>query len=116
MGEVFVAGFVVLIYVPVTVIYWRNVKLSQPWKAIFCLTICPVFVVAILFNIAFTNRYAGWLLDDLASAKAHGWVQSEGSSAFMVSVPIALVICLAWYGVIRACDYLTNKIKRDVTT
>ena len=100
------AGFVLVIYVPATVVFWRNVRLSQPWKAIFSLTICPVFIVAMVFNIWFTSEYAGWWLDYLASANARG---GKGSSiaALMVSTPLAFVICLIWYGLMRALDALT---------
>ncbi len=104
-----IAGFVLVIYVPIVVVFWRNVNLSQPWKATFSLTIFPLFVVAMGFNIWFTNEYAGWLLDYLASAKARGSIRSEIIAAFMASTPIALLICLVWYGLIRALDSLTTR-------
>jgi hypothetical protein len=104
------AAFALLIYVTVVIIFWRNAKLSQPWKAIFSLTICPVFIVAMVFNIWVTNEYAGWLLGKLASATASGDDRSRNMAAFMASSPIALLICCIWYGLMRALDSLTEKV------
>ena len=100
-------GIALAIYISVTVIFWRNVKLAQPWKAIFSFTICPLFVYAMVFNLWFTNHYAGWLLDLLASAKSRGG--GGGIVAFMVSTPIAAAICIVWYGLMRALDALTGR-------
>jgi hypothetical protein len=107
------AGFAFLIYSTVVVIFWRNVKLSQPWKAIFSLTICPMFLAAMVLNIWLTNKYAGWLLDELASATARGANESKNIAAFMASCPIAFAICLVWYGVMRALDALTKKSRES---
>jgi len=100
-AAIFILGIVLVIYLPPTVIFWRNVKLSQPWKAIFSLSIGPLFIVAMGFNIVFASKYAGWLLDyTSANAKVSG---------IIASCPIALLICFAWYRLVRTLDALTHK-------
>lgn len=108
------AGFLLLIYAPIVVFFWRNVNLSQPWKATFSLSIFPLFVVAMIFNIWFTNEYASWLHDYLASAKARGSRIEESIATFMVSAPIPLLICLVWYRSIRALDSLATRNNRGI--
>ena len=94
-----VSVFFLTLYVVVTMIFWRNVKLSQPWKGIFSFTLFPLFLVAMVFNVWLTDHYVP------------GWNFKGGNGALLGRFPIAALICMAWYGLLRGLDTLTNRVR-----
>jgi hypothetical protein len=95
MGVLFIP-----LYIPVTWIFWRNVSLSGIWKPLFCLTILPVFLVLMVFNIWLTYRYAPWLFDHLDSSEG----RLQALIAFVISCPVAVGLSFVWYKLISWFD------------
>jgi membrane protein implicated in regulation of membrane protease activity len=108
MAQMLLVSFFGILYLAVTVLFWRNVTLIQPWKAIFCLSIFPLFAAALVVNIALTAAYMPWLIDALARAQATGSGKSESMLAFVASSPIALLVSYLWYLVLRKTSQLSH--------
>jgi len=107
--ELFPLGVAVAIYIAIVIIFWRNLTLSQPWKAIFSLSVLPVFLIAMVVNVWLTDTYAPWLFDALRLAAETGDEGSEVTIGFVITTPIALAISLVWYLLIRAADGLAKE-------
>ncbi len=110
--ELFSLGVAVAMYIPIVLIFWRNLPLSKPWKALFSLSVLPVFFIAMVVNVWLTDAYAPSLLDALHEAEETGNWDSEVAIGFVVTTPIALAMTFLWYLLIRAADRLT---KEDVS-
>lgn len=112
MGVLLVMGvFLIVLYIPVTWIFWRNVSLSGFWKALFCLTIVPLFFVGMVFNFFLTDLYAPWLIDVFRATQARS-VRLEALIAFVISCPVAIGLSLVWYKLISWFDTGTRKSGR----
>ncbi len=103
-----IAVFFIPLYIPVTWIFWRNVSLSGFWKALFCLTIFPLFFVLMVFNFFLTDLYAPWLFD-LFRATQGRFFRLEALIAFVISCPVAVGLSLVWYKLISWFDTGTRK-------
>ena len=91
--SIFVIPYLITFFV-----FWRNIKLTQPWKALFCATIFPVFIIALPLNIWITDEYMPWLWQIFIDAQQEDHLSKQESElAFLVSCPIALIIGFVWY-------------------
>ena len=94
----FVIALAAFLYLTVTSIVWRNVKLLQPWKAIFCLTIFPVFAIALVVNVWLSNRYLPWLIEEISRAQSG---KGEALLGFLATTPLAWLIGYLWFLALR---------------
>ncbi len=91
-----VYGLGLCVYIIVTVIMWRNIKMPLFFKASFCLFVVPIFFLGMACNL--------WLFDSLYSElfeihnNARGGMHgSKGIFAFILSMPHALAMGYGWY-------------------
>lgn len=92
-----------LIYGAITYIFWRNINLKQPWKAIFCLTVLPFFIVAIIINIVLVDRYAPWLWDAILRSRELGQKRFERGYSFLFTAPVGILLIYLWYRFLSIC-------------
>ena len=77
------------LYITVTWIFWRNVPLTGFSKALFCLTIFPVFLVLMILSVWWTDWYAPFLLDLFSAAEGGDF---EAHIAFLISTPLPVAL------------------------
>ena len=103
----------VCVYAIGSMVFWRNIPFSKPRKAVFCLTILPLFFAAVVFNVWMIDTFAPGLLALLADAQADdARVRQAGIYhrntapliALLISTPIALIISYCWFALLRALD------------
>ena len=101
----FLLAIMVAIYPFIVLILWRNLKLSEPWKSIFSLSVFPVFLTGMVVNIWLTYTYVPWLLDMLYRVGKYSF--KGAVLGFAIAAP-ALAVSFLWYLLIRAADRWTR--------
>ncbi|MBX3727200.1 MAG: hypothetical protein KF823_14920 [Xanthomonadales bacterium] len=96
-GTALISLFVALLYGIVTTIAWRRARIRQPGRAIFAITVLPLFVVAMLANIALVLRFAPWLTTAVDQAARSGSRELEAAAGLLAATPLACLLAWAWY-------------------
>ena len=103
-------------YAVIVYLSWKNVPFSQPRKAVFALTVFPLFFAAMFLNIWLTDTFLPDLIDafNTAHVKAEELIKQgvrtrqarrlEAGTAFLVSVPVATLVTGCWYWLIRVWE------------
>lgn len=109
-GTVYFLGFV--LYGIVTALLWRNVSFPQPWKAILCLALVPIFCAGMYVNIALVDAFASFLFVE-ADRPGRG----AGLVGFIIAIPLALVASVAWFWFVATlCNRANPDAERDPAT
>ncbi len=104
MGILVVA--MLCVYAIGTLVFWRNIAFTGPRKVVFCLTILPLFFVALILDVWLVDTFAPHLLTLLADAQASdarlaqaGIHQPDTAPVvgLVISTPIALIISYCWF-------------------
>ncbi|HBA66356.1 MAG TPA: hypothetical protein DCZ48_09340 [Methylococcaceae bacterium] len=111
MFILFIIVMVLVLYLPTVLILWRNVRFSQPWKAIYSISAFPIFVVGMILNIWLADIYTPLFSTLFDEAREKG--QVENIVSFVLSVPIAVLTIAVWYQLLGALDYVTTIKKQD---
>jgi hypothetical protein len=103
-------------YTAGTYFFWIKSTFSQPRRALFSLTIIPLFFVAMLFNLWLTDTFLPELMESISTDQTEnarfvaqgihrGATQkTEGSVALAISAPVALLIAYCWYALFRVWE------------
>ena len=89
------------LYITVTRIFWRNVPLTGFCKALFCLTIFPLFLVLMVLSVWWADWYAPFLLDLFRATDGGDF---EAHIAFLISCPLPVALGFVWYKLISWFD------------
>jgi hypothetical protein len=97
---------ILVIYMSVVIVMWRNVKLVQPLKAVFCASVPEFLVIIVVVNV--------WLVDSLIPSPMDAHRETDGTRgqgivAFFISTPLALVASVGWYALRRMADPVLKK-------
>jgi hypothetical protein len=109
MGLLVLGILFLALYITVTWIFWRNVPLTGFCKALFCLTIFPLFLVLMVVNVLLTDRYAPLLVDLFGAADG----DPEALIAFLISTPLPVALSFVWYKLISWFDTGTRDERPD---
>ena len=96
---------------PVVFILWKSVKLSQPWKAIFCLSVLPLFLVGMGINYWVVDTYAPGIMEAVKKADEadrDSLRRRRPPYGLLVMIPIPLLASFVWFYLIRAADRATR--------
>lgn len=106
-------------YLAGTAVFWKNIPLTGGRRTFFSLSIIPVFLLAMFFNIWLTEHLFPSLMNAFADERQQNAAMlaegirvkrsSEGLLAFVVSAPIALIISYLWYTLFRSMERANEK-------
>ncbi len=97
MSYEIVYGLGFCIYVIVTVIMWRNIKMSFFFKVSFCLLVAPIFFFGIIANLWLFEVIYPEMFEIHANAKSGFRGGEKGLFAVVLVLPIAVAMSYGWY-------------------
>jgi len=92
-----VYGLGIIIYIIVTAIMWRNIKIPMFFKASFCLLVVPVFFFGIVANLWLFEVIYPEMFEIHANAKGGFRGGEKGLFAVVLVLPISLAMSYGWY-------------------
>lgn len=115
----------IVLYLIVAGTSYDKVKFSNPCRAIFALTIFPVFFASMFLNLWISDHLFPHLLDYFSAehARAEELIKqgvsrraarsNEAPIAFFVSVPLALILSAVWYWLMSKWDKRVSTVNHD---
>lgn len=96
-------------YLVVAYLCWRNVSLSMPYRAVFALSVFPLFALSMVFNIWVVDQKAPFMFEVLDSAKRIGKPDIEAAVGFAIATPLAVLISAFWYFVLAKVERVSSR-------
>ena len=94
-----------VIFVPPTVIAFRNTRFSMPLRILFSFTVVPLFAALMAANYFFVADYFPGLVEHFQSIPERAEpTTSEVIFAFVLTCPLAVAGCALWYYVLKYID------------
>lgn len=94
-----------VIFVPPTVIAFRNTRFCMPLRILFSVTVVPLFAMLMAANYLFIADYFPALIERFHSLpEGNEPTTYEMIFAFVLTCPLAVAGCVLWYYVLKYMD------------
>lgn len=94
-----------ILFVPPTVIAFRNTRFCMPLRILFAVTVVPIFAALMAANYFFIADYFPGLVEQFQSVPEEAETTTyEVILAFVLTCPLAVAGCALWYFVLKYID------------